>query len=321
MAVATNTFNTYTAKGIREALNDIVSRVSMEETPLQSNVGKESVSNTFYEHQTQELANVNLNNAFVEGSIAEYEAITPTIRVGNYTQILKKSFIISDTEEKVNKAGRQSEINMQKVLKGLEMRRDFEAILCSNQGASAGDGSTNPRKTGSLLAYIKSNVNMGVGGASPVYSNIPTATRTAGTARAFSEAQVKDILAKLWAAGAKTDMVMVNAVQKQRFSSFAGIAQLRTETSKKPATIVAAADIYIGDWGPVAITPQAFMRPEDALFIDSEYVSIATLRPYSCEEMARDSDARKFQCVQEVGLRVKNEKALGLITDLTNSLT
>lgn len=320
MAVIANTFQTYGAKGIREELSDIISRVAMEETPFISNAGKKSVSNTFFEWQTQDLAAVDLNNAHVEGDDTSYTAVTPTLRIGNYTQIMKKTFIISETEEKVRKAGRASEINYQKILKGLEIRRDAESILLSNQGAAAGDATTNPRKTGSLLAFIKTNTNIGVGGENPVYTNIPSDTRTDGTQRAFSETQVKDVLQQLYRNGAKTDMVMVGPTNKQKFSGFAGIAQLRTETGKKAATIVGAADVYLGDFGPVSIVPNAFQRDRDALFIDTNYVSVSTLRPYQSEEMAKTGDARKFLCLAEWGLEVENEKACGIVADLTTTV-
>jgi hypothetical protein len=317
MAVVANTFQTFQAKGIREELSDVISRVAMEETPFISNAGKKSVSNTFFEWQQQDLAAVDLNNAALEGDDHTYAAVTPTVRVGNYTQIMRKTFLISETEEKVRKAGRASEINYQKILKGLEIRRDAEAILLSNQAAAAGDATTNPRKTGSVLAFIKSNTNIGAGGANPTYTTIPTGTRTDGTQRAFTEVIVKDLLQQLYKAGAKTDMVMVGPVNKQRFSTFAGIAQLRTETGKKTATIVGAADVYLGDFGPVSIVPNAFQRERDALFIDTDYVSINTLRSYQCEEMAKTGDARKFLCLAEWGLEITNERGLAIAADLT----
>jgi hypothetical protein len=320
MAVQTNTFSTFQSKGIRESLSDVISRVAMEETPFISNAGKESASNTFFEWQTQDLAAVDLNNAALEGDEQAYSAVTPTVRLGNYTQIMRKTFIVSETAEVVNKAGRSSEVAYQKVLKGLEIRRDAEAILLSNQAASAGDATTNPRKTASLLAFIKTNTSIGAGGANPTYTNIPTGTRTDGTQRAFTEAQVKDVAAQMYRNGAKLDMIMVGPVNKQKFSTFAGIAQLRTETNKKAATIVGAADLYVSDFGVVSIVPNAFMRERDALFIDTSKVSVATLRPYKCEEMAKNSDARRFLCLAEWGLRVENERAMGGVFDLTTTL-
>ena len=55
MSIVTNTFTTYSAKGIRENLANIIYNISPEETPLQSNIGKDSVQNTLYEWQTDSL--------------------------------------------------------------------------------------------------------------------------------------------------------------------------------------------------------------------------------------------------------------------------
>ncbi len=46
MAIASNTFLTYSAKGIREDLSNIIYNISPEETPFVSNIGKGSISNT-----------------------------------------------------------------------------------------------------------------------------------------------------------------------------------------------------------------------------------------------------------------------------------
>ena len=55
MSIVTNTFTTYSAKGIRENLANIIYNISPEETPFQSNIGKDSVQNTLYEWQTDAL--------------------------------------------------------------------------------------------------------------------------------------------------------------------------------------------------------------------------------------------------------------------------
>lgn len=319
MTAITNTFQTYQAKGIRESLSDIVEKVEMEETPFSSNIGTESATNTFEEWQTQALASADTANAHIEGDdTTTYDAVTPTVRIGNYLQIMKRKFLISETEEKVKKAGRKSEIAYQKVLKGLELRRDQESIFLMNQGASAGSSST-ARKLGSLLAFIKTNTSIGAGGVNPVYTNIPTDVRTDGTQRAFTEAIHKNVLQQMYSSGAKTDMLMVGPVNKQRVSGFAGIAQLRTETNKKVATIVGAADVYVGDFGPVSVVPNAFQRERDALYIDTNQVSKMVLRPYQAVERAQTGDARKFECLQEVTLMVKSERGLGIAADLTTT--
>ena len=56
MAIVTNTFTTYSAKGIREDLSNVITNIAPEETPFMSNIGKENVTNTLYEWQTDTLA-------------------------------------------------------------------------------------------------------------------------------------------------------------------------------------------------------------------------------------------------------------------------
>ena len=55
MAITTNTFTSFDAKGIREQLSDVISSISPEEVPLQSNLGSVNVSNTYFEWQTDSL--------------------------------------------------------------------------------------------------------------------------------------------------------------------------------------------------------------------------------------------------------------------------
>ena len=104
MAIASNTFLTYSAKGIREDLSNIIYNISPEETPFVSNIGKGSISNTLFDWQTDSLASAG-SNAQLEGDETSYDAVTATVRLQNYAQISRKSVVISGTEETVNKAG------------------------------------------------------------------------------------------------------------------------------------------------------------------------------------------------------------------------
>ena len=59
-------------------------------------------------------------------------------------------------------------------------------------------------------------------------------------------------------------------------------------------------------------------QPEDnAYLLDNEYWSVAYLRNFRTEVLAKTGDAEKRMLIVEYGLRVKNEKAEGLATDLT----
>ena len=93
------------------------------------------------------LGNADTNNSNLEGDDTTAAAITPTLRVGNRTQILKKPFTISTTQEAVKKAGRESEISYQTALAGRRAKMDLEAIACQNQASAAQAGAVT-RKMG-----------------------------------------------------------------------------------------------------------------------------------------------------------------------------
>ena len=318
MAIVANTFTSYDAKGIREDLSDVIYNISPEDTPFVSNVGKGSISNTVFDWQTDALAAA-ASNAQIEGNEQTYGAVTPTTRLQNYAQISSKNVVISGTEEKVNKAGRKSELAYQIAKRGAELKRDIEFSCLNPNAAVAGDSST-ARETASIGAFIKTNSNRGTGGDDPTYTTIPTDVPTDGTQREFTETILKDVIQQVWTEGGTPKMLMVGPVNKQKVSAFTGIAEQRYNAQgAAPSTIVAAADIYVSDFGNVSIVPSRFQRERDAFVIDPEYISIDYLRPMQTEKMAKTGDAEKRLMLCEWGLRVHTEKAHGMAADLTTS--
>jgi hypothetical protein len=322
MAALTNTYTRFDAKGVREDLSNVIYQISPEETPFMSNIGRENVKNTFYEWQTDDLAAAVTTNAQIEGDdVSSFTAAVPTVRLGNYTQISRKDVIISGTLESVDKAGRRSELSYQLAKRSAELKRDMETTMLANQAAAAGSTSA-ARKTGALLAFLKTNTNKGTGGGDPSYTNIPDAARTdstAGNLRSFSEVLLKDVIQKVWTEGGKPSIVMAGPVNKQNLSRMAGIAGQRYNvTSAKPSTIIGAADIYVSDFGNVSIVANRFQRERDVFVLDPEYASVAYLRPFQTVELAKTGDAEKRMLLVEWGLKVNNEKAHGVIADLNS---
>jgi hypothetical protein len=324
MSAITNTYTRFDAKGVREDLSNVIYQISPEETPFMSNVGRENVSNTFYEWQTDDLASAVTTNAQIEGDdITSFTAATPTVRLGNYTQISRKDVIISGTLESVDKAGRRSELSYQMAKKSAEIKRDMEATMLANQAAAAGSTSA-ARKTGALLAFLKTNTNEGSGGGDPSYTTIPDAARTDATTtnlRSFSETLLKDVIQKVWTEGGSPSIVMAGPVNKQNLSKMAGIAAQRYNSSTaKTSVIIGAADIYVSDFGQVSIVANRFQRERDVFVLDPEYASVAYLRPFQTVELAKTGDAEKRMLLCEWGLKIKNEKAHGAVYDLNSTI-
>lgn len=127
--------------------------ISPTETPVYSMLKKSKCSARFYEWQTDALAAA-ANNAQIEGDdVTSFTAVSPTTRWGNYTQISTKNFVISDTEEVVDKAGRKSEIALQTRKKLAELKRDAETAIVQNTTFNAGALGT-ARQTRGLAGWI-----------------------------------------------------------------------------------------------------------------------------------------------------------------------
>jgi hypothetical protein len=236
----------------------------------------------------------------------------------NYCQISRKTVVLSNTEEVVNKAGRKSELAYQLAKKGAELKRDMELVMVQSQIASAGSTSA-ARTTGSVLAFIKTNTD--TTGTDPSYTTLPNSLRTDGTVRTFTETILKNVIQKTWTSGGTPKILMTGPVNKQRVSGFAGIAATRynIDGGAKPATIVGAADVYVSDFGNVTVVANRFQRERDALVLDPEYASVAYLRPFQQMELAKTGDAEKRLLIVEYGLKITSENAHGLAADLVTS--
>jgi len=311
------TYKTYESVGNREDLTDVIYNISPTDTPFMSSVGKTNATAVYHEWQTDSLADATTANAVVEGADATSATLAPTTRVGNRTQISQKTIQIAGTLESIDKAGRKSEKAYQLSKASSELKRDMEKILLSNQAAVTGDAST-ARKLGSLQAWLETNyVGAGTAGSDG------TTARVSGTDAAFTETMLKNAVKAAYEQGGNPSVLMVTPTQKQVVSGFAGIAEQRYQApSNAPTTIVGAADVYLSDFGTLSVVPNRFMTAdadddgEVAFVLDPEYASIAYLRPFATNELAKTGDSEKTQLLVEYTLEVKNEKAHAIIADL-----
>ena len=320
MAAPTNTATTLTQKGNREDLTDILERVAPEETPCYSNIGAgQKATAVYHEWQTEDLATPSADNQVLEGDdTTDYEE-NVTVRVGNHTEISKKAFVVSGTQEAVKTAGRKSEIARHRAIKGIEVKRDLEAAFLSGN-ASRSQSGTDARRSGGILSWIETNESRGSGGASGGFSGTTTTAPTNGTQRAFTETLLKDVMQSLFTSSgnSKRRQLYMSAAHKQTFSGFTGISEIRTQVSgAKQAIIHGAADMYMSDFGMLVAIPVAYGLTRDVLVIDPEYLGVSTLRAMKEEKLAKTGDNEKRHILCEKTLEVRNEKALGVVADLS----
>lgn len=317
MTVPGQTFTVYQAKGNREDLTDVIYNIDPTETPFITNVERVGQKAVLHEWQTQALDAPDLNNAQLEGDDAAAVAVTPTVRLGNYCQISRKSGRVSGTQRAVDHAGREDELDYQKLLKGKALKRDMESILTgANQAKAAGTDAATPRKLASLLSWVKTNTNKT--GTDPAAAD-GTGVRVDGATRAYTEPLLQDVLGKCWTNGGEPNMIMLGGFNKQQMSQFTGRGQPMEETKAKK--IVNAVNTYEGDFGLQKVVPNRFQRAQDVWVLQTDMWAVSYLpgRRMVSEDLAVTGDSDAFFILSEYSLEARNEKASGLIADCTSA--
>lgn len=309
-------FTTANAVGEREDLSDVITRIDPDETPIFSALKKETGNGVFVEWQVQELAAAVATNYQNEGADAAYATPTATTRLGNYMQISQKDAQVSGTLDAVDKAGRDRETAYQKVLKGLELRRDIEKYLHSDTARSASD----PRKAGTLSSWI-TNVDDATttSAATGDGTDVPD---MAGTNRAMTLAQIDTAMQAAYTDGGQPNMLVVSPAKKAAFSDLNSGSVATNQinyTAPREAAIVGSVSLYLSDFGQLDVVIDRFASDDRVYLLDSDYASICTLpnRNFTVQDLAKTGDSEKFQIITEWTLKVSAPKAHAAVYDLS----
>jgi len=322
MAKITNAFDSYEAKGQREDLSDVIYNISPEETPFVSMAGKRSVSNTLFEHQTEELPTVDVS-ARVEGETIAALAPNNTVRNSNQCQILRRSASVTGTQAAINRAGVSDSLAHQMSLMSRALKRDVEKLMLGNSvvntGSSASAGTA--RTTAGILAKLATNIDKHSGGTNPTAAQaaIGSTARVNGTARATTEALLKSVMKLCFDnSGDQPNQIICSSKNKQTISGFGGRASATQVVAlpSKADEVQANVSVYIGDFGTYAVSPDRFIRGDlDILMINPDYVKLAQLRAFETQDIGTTGDAFSKYVIWEGGLQVDNELAHGLVAD------
>lgn len=317
MAQPTNTFDSYDANGIREDLSDMIHNVSPDETPLYSKLKKVKAKNTYHEWQTDALR-ASAANAHIEGDDTTATARTATSRLGNYTQIFKDAVIVPDTDEGLDKAGRNSEIAYQSLKAATEQKLDIENALFANNARVAGNAST-ARELAGIPAWLITNVDYqsGAAGANPTGDGTDARTDD-GVPTAFSQTKFDGVMQDIWASGGRPDVCYLSAFQMDVALGFVGNNNQRA-TVAAGGKVVNNMDVYVTPWGTIQFVPSRENRSRDVFILQTDKWKVAVLRGTKNSELAKTGDATKRQIITELTLEACNEKASGGVFDNTTS--
>lgn len=305
MTIPTNDFTTYDAIGNREDLIDVITNISPVDTWFTSNTGSGKATARYHEWQSDTLAAA-AANARIEGDTKVATAVTPTSRTGNYTQILSKEFMVTETQDTVSKAGRTSETAYQTQKRMKELAMDIEYALLINASAVSGDTAT-ARQLKGVLGWITTN----------------TATGTAtGNATPLLAANIRTSLQAIWAQGGKPQYILCGGFQKIQISTMTTTNTKYVDAPEKK--VIDSVDVYDTDFGRLAVKLSHILdgatnatKGTIIIFGDMALWQKAWLRPVKKKEMPIASFSTFYSIEAELTLESRQEAGSGKMTNLS----
>jgi len=315
MAKVANAFTTYSAVGNREDLSNAIYNIDPFDTPLLSAAKRRTVTNRFFDWQTEFLPTVNTSNAQFEGFQLANSLAQPTIRQQNVTQISERDATISGSQEASDAAGKGSEMGHQMAMSAKVLKSDMEVAACSRQARVDGNDTT-ARVTESFthrVARATDKASAVAGAVVGVVTGLPTLSTDAWAAVAggsqvqITEVMLGDAMQKAYTNGASPSLLIVPPGQKRTVSTFTGRSTSQVLVGK--TEVVSTVDVIATDFGRIKVIPSRWVPTDVALLIDPDYVAIAFFRTFRQYLMARIGDAETRMIVVEWGVETRNALA------------
>lgn len=283
----------------------VITNIDPVDTWFQSNIGSTKATQRTHEWMLDALA-APASNAQIEGNQVSATAIVAPTRTSNQCQILGKYFAITETEEIVEKAGRDSEVAYQKTNKLKELANDMEYALLINASTVTGAVGT-ARQMKGVIGWLTTNVMTGT--ATSVGSNEPL------TEDVFNRA-----LQLVWNTGGKPSNCLMGAFQKRKIDAFTtNVKNVNADENK----LVNNVSIYESPFGTVALKIHHIMHTEapDKLIIfgDMKLWKKAWMRPLKWKNLPYTGFAQFWGCEAELTLESRAETGSGIITELTTA--
>lgn len=300
MTILTNAYNTYGAIGNREDLIDVITNISPDVTPVLSQTRSGRATARTHEWLTDVLSTP-AANSYIEGDDTASVAVTAPTRLSNVTQILKKIFTVTETQEAVDKAGRSSEMGYQAQNQMKALATDIEYAMVVNSAAVTGTTAA-ARVMNGLTGFIATN------------------TSTASANRTLTSTLLDALLQTVWAAGGNPDTILCGGAQKIAITNSTNFPGMTKWVAAEKNAVYNSVDVYQSPFGTLRVQLSHVMNTNLAnnlYAVEMMKLRKAWLRPIVKEELAKTGDGRKFHIVAELTLECLAEKACGKMTQLT----
>jgi hypothetical protein len=268
----------------REDLSNELTLLAPEETPLLSLCSKGKASGTFSEW-TADVLSAPSTAGISEGTdvTAFDDKFASRARLGNYTQIFRRDYIVSNLQQAVSSVG-PANVAQAEAKSMRELKRDVEAAICSDNDRTVENGAGTPYALRGLGDWLDS--------AGP--SDVPAAYRTPSAsilAAAPTDTTFNDVIASIYTvngeannltliAGVALRKVISNFQRSSGQAASEAVYHINQDASSKKITH--AVTLYDSDFGVVNVingNPSCMPSSTRGYVVNPKYLGFNTLIP------------------------------------------
>ena len=302
----------------REDLSNELTLLAPEETPLLSLCGKGSAKSTFSEWTADKLA-APATAGISEGTDVNSfsDKFADRARLGNYVQIFRRDFLVSNLQQAVNSVG-PANIAQAEAKSMRELKRDVEARICSSSDRTVEDGAGTPYALRGLGSWLSST--------GP--ADVPAAYRTpAGSilSSAPTETTFNDVIASIFSVNGEANSLtlVANVALRKVISNFtrssgaaASEAVYNVQQNADSKKVTHSVQLYDSDFGIVKMingNPDC-MTGASGYLVNPSYLQFNTLIPMGATRLENQGGGERGFVDMTGTLVCKHPGAHGKIT-------
>lgn len=289
-------YQTYNASTNHEDLTDVLTKIGDMTTPVYAKLRKTVAKNTIHEWSTYEHDSA-AANAQIEGATFTYGALTAPSRVSNYTQIFRKTFQVSNTQQAVDPAGMEDEYAFRVKVALESIGRDIEKALVGGTGNSGASGTGREMK--GVLEFIASNISTGT-----------------GTGRALTEAELNSTIQSCYDDGGRPDWLLGSYTQMNKIALLMSADRTYNDSNKEMTSQVL---VYQSPFGRLAVEGDSQIAADTIAVLQKDMWAVAQLRPVKKLDTPETADAKNGVVIGELTLEARAEKFNAKMTGLATS--
>ena len=289
-------YQTYNASTNHEDLTDVLTKIGDMTTPVYSKLRKVAAKNTLHEWSTYEHDSAAVN-AQVEGASYSYGTLTAPSRLSNYTQIFRKTFQVSNTQQAVDPAGMEDEYAFRVQVALEAIGRDIEKALVTGSGNSGASGTG--RELKGIMGFITTNISTGT-----------------GTGRALTEAELNSLIQDCYKNGGRPDWLLGSYTQVNKLAQLMSSDRTYNDGNKEFTSQML---VYSSPFGRLMVEGDSQVADAELAVLQKDMWAVAQLRPVKKIDTPETADAKNGVLIGELTLEARAEKMNGKMTGLATA--